>query len=440
MYVAEPKSFDQLLNAVTPGRFAELRSLAPFDDPRHLHWDKLRHLKAPAGMTAEEWWVLLKINRSAGKRTLPIIDTDWNAGYFVITGEVSRLLHHIDRDCGGSIAMPEQVLSNEQARSHYLVNSLMEESIRSSQIEGAATTRQVAKEMLRTGRAPANRDERMVSNNFLAMRFIDDLVGEDLTVEHVIELQRILTTGTLDDEADAGRIQRPQDERVVVGSKLDDTVLHTPPPAEELPKRMAAMCRFANEKNTGAEFVHPVIRAIVLHFWLAYDHPFADGNGRTARALFYWKMRNEGYWLIEYLSISKTIRSAVGQYARAFLHTETDDFDLTYFILHQLQVIERAAAEFFDYVERKVAEVHRVDDLLRAGDFNYRQRALLGAAIRDSHTVFSFRSHATSHGVTHETARRDITELERLGFLQRRPGQRQLHFVAAADLTKRLKS
>ncbi len=51
-------------------------------------------------------------------------------------------------------------------------------------------------------------------------------------------------------------------------------------------------------------FIHPVIRAILLHFMLAYDHPFVDGTGRTARALFYWSMAHQGYWLMDFISIT----------------------------------------------------------------------------------------------------------------------------------------
>ena len=52
------------------------------------------------------------------------------------------------------------------------------------------------------------------------------------------------------------------------------------------------------------------MRAILLHFWLAYDDPFLDGNGRTARILFFWLLRKHGYWLAEYLSISLSLPPA----------------------------------------------------------------------------------------------------------------------------------
>ena len=114
-----------------------------------------------------------------------------------------------------------------------------------------------------------------------------------------------------------------------------DEIFHDPPPAEQLDERMAAMCDFANGKIPN-HFIHPVVRAIILHFWLAYDHPFVDGNGRTARALFYWLMLRNNYWLFEFISISQIIRKAPIKYGRAFLYTETDDNDLTYFILYHL--------------------------------------------------------------------------------------------------------
>ena len=148
-----------------------------------------------------------------------------------------------------------------------------------------------------------------------------------------------------------------------------------------------------------------VVRAILLHFWLAYDHPFEDGNGRTARALFYWCMRARGYWLVEYLSISRILAKAPAKYTRAFLLTETDGEDTTYFIVYQLEVIERAVRELHTYMRRKVKEVRDVERLLKgSSDFNHRQLALLGNAIRTSDASYSFQSHAASHSVTHETA------------------------------------
>jgi Fic family protein len=217
--------------------------------------------------------------------------------------------------------------------------------------------------------------------------------------------------------------------------------MHTPPPAEQLPERIQALCAFANAADDPERFVHPVLRGIILHFWLAYDHPFEDGNGRTARALFYWYLRERGYWLTEYLSISKILRDAPSQYSRAFLLTETDERDTTYFIVYQLAVIERAVEELHTYLARKVQEVRDVEKLMtRSSELNHRQLALLSNAIRTPEQSYSFRAHAVSHGVTHETARSDLLPLAEKGLLEQRKVGRRYVFSPAPALADRIRT
>jgi Fic family protein len=393
------------------------RGLASQDGSRYLHWDKLRHLEPPAGISRDEWWLLIKTARASNLRALPLNDAAGKPFAYWSPDVVQRHLHYIDQRCSGEIAMPAVVTTDEQARQHYLVNSLMEEAIRSSQLEGATTSRRVAKEMLRSGREPADRSERMILNNYRALQFMRE-VGRRLSPEIVFELHRILTEHTLDNPEAAGRLQRPDEDRVAVW--FDDEIVHEPPPADQLPTRLKELCKFANEDENARQFVHPVVRAIVLHFWLAYDHPFEDGNGRTARALFYWYMRTRGYWLVEYLSISRILRNAPSQYARSFLLTETDNRDVTYFIDYQLRVIKRAIKELHDYLGRKAEELRNVERLMkRSPSFNHRQLALLSYALRNPDGFFTFRTHADSHGVTHETARNDLLPLVEKGLLTR---------------------
>jgi Fic family protein len=281
----------------------------------------------------------------------------------------------------------------------------------------------------------------MILNNYRALQFMRETNGDELTPEAVLELHRVVTAGTLDNPDAAGRLQRPDEERVAVYDQDDHSVLHRPPPAEQLPARLQALCNFANEGAGDNQFLHPVVRALILHFWIGYDHPFEDGNGRTARALFYWVMRREGYWLAEYLSISKILREAPAKYARSFLYSETDDGDLTYFLIDQLHVIERAVEELHEYLRRKVAEVQQTETLMKDdSDLNHRQVALLGHALRNLNSVYTFGGHAASHGVTHETARADLAGLHERGLLERRRSGRQYRFATPADLIDRLRT
>jgi Fic family protein len=409
-------------------------------EDRYLHWDKLRHLEPPRGMTTEEWWLKIKWARQARRRALPLLNSDWQTFGYGLTDPMLRSLHRIDQRCSGEIAMDEVVTSERKAGQRFLVNSLMEEAIRSSQLEGATTSRVVAKELLRSGREPKDRSERMIANNYRALQFMRDEMGNALTPDSILELHRIVVDGTLDNPSAAGRLQRPGEPRVAVYDRDDGEPIHTPPPADQLPERMQLLCDFANEGDDGQQFVHPVVRAILLHFWLAHDHPFEDGNGRTARILFFWLMRVRGYWLVEYLPISRLIRGAPARYARAFLEAETDEGDTTYFLIHQLDLIVRSIDDLHAYLQRKTAEVRDVEKLLDGTDYlNGRQLALLTDAVRDPDAAYSFDSHARSHRVSHETARSDLRGLLERGLLERRRRGRKHLFEPAPDLAKRLR-
>jgi Fic family protein len=440
MHVTAPPDDEQLFINIDASRLFAVMRVVSEGGPRqdYIHWDKLRHLTPPGDITQEEWWLATKMSRSL--TDLPLLDSSGRPFRYWTPSSAQRLLHFVDQHCGGEIAMPEVVTTDDQARHHYLVSSLMEEAIRSSQLEGATTSRRVAKELLRSGRTPRDRSELMILNNYRALEFMRDGMSDTLTPDLVMTLQRILTEGTLDDPSAAGRLQTPDEERVIVLDATDGSLIHTPPPADQLPGRIQAMCDFANGQDNGAEgFIHPVVRGILLHFWLAYDHPFVDGNGRTARALFYWYMRTQKYWLIEYLSISRVIRHASAKYGRAFLLTETDGGDTTYFLLHQLKVVKQAVDELHVYLNRKAKEVRTVEKLIKDSDgLNHRQLALLSDAIRHPNNVYTYQFHAASHRVSHETARADLMQLQERGLLKRRKAGRRHTYSPVADLPKAL--
>lgn len=403
---------------------------------KYLHWDNLRHLTPPDGLTHSEWWLGLKIQRKLNQQSIPLIDTAGRAFQYVITDPIPERLHAIDLGAGGVIRMPDEI-TNPETRDQYYVSSLIEEAITSSQLEGARTTRLAAKAMIRAGRKPANRSERMIFNNYLAMRRISELEDEPLTPAIVFELHRILTDGTLDDGTAAGRL-RQADEHVVVGD-VDGTVYHEPPAASELEERLAALCAFANGE-TPDHFVHPVIRSILLHFWLAYDHPFVDGNGRTARALFYWSMLRHGFWLCEFIAISEVILKGPARYYRAFLLTETDEGDLTYFVLYHLDLIKRALERLHVYIKGKTREIRELEEQMRDFTlFNHRQKAFLAHALRHPGRRYTIESHRSSHDVAYQTARTDLMDLAARGLLGARKIKKTWYYEAPKDLEERIK-
>lgn len=401
----------------------------------YLHWDKLRRHAAPKGITHREWWMALKLARMSSLKRINLTDKAGRSFQFSVPDLVTEKLHYIDRGAGGTIGIPEPI-TNAATKDRYLVRSLIEEAITSSQLEGAVTTREVAKEMIRSGRAPRDTSEQMILNNFRTMQQIGRLKTSALSPEMVFQIHRMVTENTLDIPDAAGRFRKAEEKRVVGDD--EGQIFHDPPSAEELPGRLGLMCDFANG-NPPDIFVHPVVRAVILHFWLAYDHPFVDGNGRTARALFYWSMLNSSYWLFEFISISNILKKAPIKYGRSFLYTETDDNDLTYFLVSQTQVIGRAIQELHDYIERKTSEMAEVESHMRALDlFNHRQVEVIRHALKHPGQRYTVASHRTSHNVVPQTARTDLLDLVANGLLEQRKQGKQLVFRSPADLSSRL--
>ncbi len=401
----------------------------------YLHWDKLQYHTPPEGLSNKQWWLAIKRQRQSRLKELPLNDIGQKPFQFLTNDFITETLHMIDQSSTTYNLMPEPVRNNE-TKNRYYVNSLIQEAFTSSQLEGATTTRLVAKELIRTGRQPFDKSEQMILNNFTAMKQINKLKDEPLSKELVFDIHQLVTEKTLDNSSAAGRF-RSVNEQIRIIDMYNET-FHEPPSAERLEERMAAMCDFANCK-TPEYFIHPVIRAIILHFWLAYDHPFVDGNGRTARALFYWLMLRHRYWIFKFVSISQIVVKAPTKYSRAFLYTETDDNDLTYFILYHTDVIRRAIKVLYEYIERKTKDLRDIENRLRAiATLNHRQRALMSHALRHPNYRYTFRSHQISHNVVYQTSRLDLIDLEKRGLMTSNKIGKTWYFTPVEDLEKKL--
>lgn len=416
------------------------RKLGPEVKGHYEHWDQLRHVTPPEGLAAEDWWLGIKMARRALRQTVLLNDKTGAPFTVVLSDSIQRKLFLIGRDAAGALRGQEST-QPEITRDSYLVRSLMEEAMTSSQLEGAATATQVAKDMLRSGRQPRDYGERMIYNNYVTLRELKKWLQRPLTPEAIFEIHRQLTDGTLEDAGCAGRFRSPSEDIVIE----DETgrVLHIPPRAGELGQRMQALCDFANQSDDGEHFVHPVVRAILIHFQIGYDHPFVDGNGRTARTLFYWSLLRSGFWMAEYLSISSILKRAPAQYMRSYLYTETDEGDTTYFVAHQLDVLLEAIDGVHKYILRKQKEQAAAAALLKPGSrlalqINHRQRALLLNALKNPGKGFTIEMHRRSHGTSYQTARADLLMLAEEGFLKQFREGKAFVFFPAIDLEKRL--
>ena len=315
------------------------RPRSPDRRQRYLHWDKLRHLRAARRpQRSEQWW--LGESSSARRRSvrlLPLTDTEGRPFHYSLPdrGAPASAPRRSALRAGGGDGRGRD-LRRAGDGSSFLVNSLMEEAIRSSQLEGATTSRRVAKELLRSGREPTDRSERMIAQQLpsAAVHARGDR-GERSTPALVLELHRILTEGTLDEPAAAGRLQRPDDDRVVVYDRDDGRASIHRPAAGRGAARAAAGCSATSPTKRGrrGRFVHPVVRGDPAAL-LARLRPSVRGRQRPHGADPLLLVDADARLLAGRVPADLARSSAKRRPStRApFLETETDDGDTTYFL------------------------------------------------------------------------------------------------------------
>ena len=380
----------------------------------YLYWDKAKY-HAPEGVNPEDFWGAVKFSRSFQRRflRLPCCILTFGETLFI-----QEALHDFDMSFGGALSSSNTISADN--RQYYLMSSIMEEAIASSRMEGAVTTRKVAKEMLKKQRKPKDLSQQMILNNYNTIVYLSEKKNEPLSAQLLLDVHRHITEKTLDDPETVGRFRK--DDRIVVQDELTGEIVHNPPSYALIEESIAQLCDFINEDDT---FIHPIIKAITLHFMISYLHPFVDGNGRTARSLFYWYMLKKGYWLTEFLSISRVIYKSKAQYERSFLYTENDGMDLNYFLVYNLNVMRKAFDELKLYLERKSMEENALLQY-RIPGINERQAHIIKIVADKENTVLVSKDFERMFNVSVKTIRHDLEGLVELGFMERIPMNKRL--------------
>lgn len=372
------------------------------------YWDTVKYKRCPDGCTPQQLWTYVKAARVKSMMSV------WGKYgiSLTLTNQMQRMCHEIDMNWGRSWGT-DSIIGDEN-KEQYLVGSLMEEAIYSSQMEGAATTRKVAKEMLRKKMTPKDKSQQMIANNYQTIQFIVSHKDALLTPELLLQIHQLMTEHTMQDPQEAGCFRSNND--VVVENGITHETVHIPPTYEEIPNFVEDLCRFFNEQDA-PQFIHPIIRGIIIHFMVAYVHPFADGNGRTARALFYWYMLKQGYWLTEYLSISRVIAKSKKSYEKAFLYTEADGMEMGYFVAYNMRVLQQSFKQLQDYIKRKQEEKRAANSFLRIGNINTRQAQIIKMFADDSNLVVTIADLQAQFLVSPTTAKADVVGLINMGLL-----------------------
>jgi Fic family protein len=413
------------------GDYLEL--FAPVDDKgRYLHFDELRH-RLPAALDIDLAWSVVKSARQRQKSTVLFLGEPSMPCGLLLTPAMHKAMAEADRNATG--AALEWVTSKigEQRQVEYLLNDLVEdEAISSSQLEGAATTTRVAKELLQRQRGPRTPDERMIVGNYRMMRFAWDNRNRDLSIELIAELHRVGVENIDDDKYCPGHFRLTDD---VVVADADGNTVHTPPPAAGLESRLAQLVSWANTSHHDVEsgnYLHPLLKAILLHFCIGYEHPFRDGNGRVARALFYWYLFKNDFAAFRYIAISTLLKAAPIQYGKSYLYVETDEMDLTYFVDYQCRIIGRAIADFKNAYSKTLADIESFNAfLVESGlyrQLSEKQKIVFQVAKSGVAREFTASTVSDNLGCSYNTAASVLNGLAELGLFSKRKQGREWVF------------
>jgi len=412
-------SFDLALNE------PEFQKLVSEYNNLYLSWDELQYrIEDPE--RRKDVWTFMKVLRQMQYEHITFRTMDFKYSFIP---EIIRSLHTIDRHLSGSIQIHNKALRMEQS---LMIKSLMEEAISSSILEGAEITSTAAKEMLRDGRKPKTNADQMVVNNYEALQFMLMRKDARLTRELILEIQQISTRGTVEDTY-VGKFRT--ENEVVAADPGTGLVHHIPPDFREIGSFIEDFCTFANEdknprKITTGLFIHPVIKGILLLYLMDYYHPFNDGNGQTARMIFYWFVLSRGYWLFEYLPVSRIILKSRETYERAYISTQSDENDLTYFLKYTISCIVQALDDLLKFLEQKQTEQNATKAIIKKIDgVNQRQADILREMMEHSGEFFSIRKIMLMYSVVYQTARTDLLNLEMRGFLTRQQRGREFLFT-----------
>lgn len=384
-------------------------------------------------------WYLLKLRRALEpiEGLFAIGEAGEPELVFYSPSSLMSKIHQIER-----LSTLKHLELSDRNRQGFLSTSLiMEEAITSAQLEGAATTRPVAKEMLSTGRAPRDFSEKMIVNNYQLMMYAKSVINEPLSIELIQNFNRVATQNVCENDHIAGMIRTTP---IAVEDVLYHETIHVAPDADIVRLLLQKLCDFIETEHIGNNFIHPIVKAVILHFMIGYIHPFGDGNGRTARALFYWFMLKSGYDNFQYISISSLLKSSKSKYARAFVKSEVDSFDLTHFIDFNFNIIIRALTDFTKFLQDKIDNIQKTRmDLHKSpyfDEFKLPHITILKKALEDAGREFTVKECQSEFNVSSTAARGYLDKLASLDLLIKHKDKgRKYSYLAPRNLRERLK-
>ena len=274
---------------------------------------------------------------------------------------------------------------------------------------------------------------------WLRERF-DRNIKQKCSLQDILELHRMTTRSTEDEHNVPGRFRLYEvavDGNVASGH-------HRGAPASSLPNLMDRFVEWLDSEEL-SNSVHPVVRALVAHFFLVSIRPFGQGNGRVSRFIETGLLCQAGFDVPGFYGIHDYYSQNATEYRRLLQLARNDQpFDLTDFVAFGLRGIRRGLEEVLSYIHSNFYQVlyRRMLDEVRIRRLserrmviNEREYSLLCYLLKITQPVETLakqRLHriklaellddpftATLYkGRTQRTIQREIDRLEHHGFIQ----------------------
>ncbi len=392
-----------------------------YTQERYLSPSEIKYRIQQQGKLPSDWADLAKkvmVNRKVGSIPLfvPCINKKF---WFFPSDSLIRKIGEIEKL---GIELYNRINIQGLFRDAFLMDSTVEEAITSAIYEGAHSTRAQAQQLIASGNKPKNKDEWMLVNNFRAMNWVQEHRNEPVSEELILQLHRIVIENTMDGD-DASFSGKFRNDKIFVGPH--EGVEHT------LIRQAVDEVIALVSKNP--RYIHPLIRGILVHYFIAYIHPFFDGNGRTARALFYFKAMRNDLDYIQLLSVSAYLKEHGAQYEKAFEKVVSNDFDVTYFVDFCLDSIHSALSA----VSKKVSYLLKINDLKEKAELTPNQIGLLQRMALNRFRVVSIEEYAAQIQMSREVARQELKALTELGLVdEAKSGKKLVYRINKVRLEK----
>ena len=310
-----------------------------------------------------------------------------------------------------SLSAARVLLTPQQSTRLYGTKAMEEEVLSTFRIEQIDTSRESVRRIL-SGLAPKDKEECRIYGMKQGLEFIAD-ISNSITEENLFRLYH-MTIGDFLSEEDRllpGHWYR-HDGVTVIDSKTE----HIGLPWKKLPVYMKELVAFAAEKAAQND----LIKAAILHFALAYLHPYFDGNGRMARLLHLWYLVQQGYPSVLFVPMSRFVEESCSRYYKAYTQVEQNQqisgvLDVTPFLVYFAESVYHRLGE--DQPQPRTLQAF--EEALRQGKVTEKERALWQFVLTAyGNEGFSTKRLEKDFGdAAYATIRSFVLKFERLGLL-----------------------